>query len=152
MDHQSQPVSLILGKKARVLDGCSVVWPRRLLAERLHDVEHQLHGQVPVGVDMDLEPLIPVFPHRGLCDLGCSEPLALVTIKIPILHLHQLREEGPVPDNLDMVGKHLYLGVTERLGLPPDLFDGLPVAALHLEVKPESKLVCQTVAGPEKEP
>ena len=56
-------------------------------------------------------------------------------VQVAVLHLHQLREEGPVTNHLDVVGEHLHLGVAERLGLPPDLFDGFTVTALHLEVE-----------------
>ena len=60
----------------------------------------------------------------------------LVTIKISLLHLHQLREESTVSNNLDVVREHLHLGVTELGGLDADLFNGFLMATSHLQVIP----------------
>ena len=86
---------------------------------------------------MNLKAFRPVLGHGLLHILRGGEPLPTVAVRVAVLHLHQLREESSVCDDLDVVPEHDHFVVTEGLRLSPDLFYCLFVAAHHGAVNPK---------------
>ena len=71
----------------------------------LEGVEHDVEAEVAVDVDVELVAGVPVELGRRADLLRRRDPLALVAVGVSPLHLHELREDRPVGEELDLVGQ-----------------------------------------------
>jgi hypothetical protein len=86
-------------------------------------VEHHLEPRIPIDMDVQLITEVPVHAHRPGKEIGVHHPLPFVAIGIAIFHLHGLRVDGAVGEELYLlreVSRHAVSPAQKPLGLLGD--------------------------------
>ena len=84
-------------------DDGAMIGARVSLQVGFQDIEQQVESGVAILVHVNLVAGIPVDPEGSLEERRLHQPLAFVTVEIPVPHLHQLAEHGAVHEELHLL-------------------------------------------------
>ena len=97
------PPDLLLGRIGEMDDDRAVIGARVLGHQLFENVQHDIEAEIAVDVDVELIAGVPEEPRALLELVGRHDPFALVAVEIAVLHLHELRDDRPVGEELDLL-------------------------------------------------
>src|ERR1019366_1950776 len=95
-------------------DDAAAIGARGIAHQLFQDVQDNLKAQVAVDMGVDLIAGVPVKRRSPGKLFRPQYPLAVMAVGVAIFHLHELRDDGSVGEQLDLFFKELQLATPRR--------------------------------------